>query len=106
MSPKPQVPLSSLHRELSHLAFAVKEAFDDILCEVKVVWDANLYLQVHIETRAKNTRLVADRLAHGILWGPYNYRFKSSSYQTHVPEDTWIVIVGYPDMYFKEATDA
>lgn len=95
MSLQEPVPLSDVRSELSCLLFAAKEAFDDFNWSIdfQITYNSYTYLQLEarvygtVEEKKKRVRLVVDRLAQGILWGEYDYRFMGSSYSTHYTDD-------------------
>lgn len=63
-----------LHSSLATLLFAIKEELGP-LGFPRLTYDLNVYLQVIVETTGKNMIGVCDRLKHGVLWGPFDYRF-------------------------------
>lgn len=92
-----KTPLIDIHAALSHLAFAVGQEFDDIWHDVKIEWNRYTYLTVRVECRGKHVQRVTDRMMHGALNGPYDYRFTVSS-PVGVPDEEWTCVTLYPDM--------
>lgn len=73
--------MMDVHSELSSLLFAVKEELGH-LGYPRLTYSEGVYLQIHIETREKYRDAVVAKLQHGILWGPFDYRFKCIGYPT------------------------
>lgn len=73
--------MMDVHGALSSLLFAVKEELGH-LGYPRLTYSEGVYLQIHIETREKHRDAVVAKLQHGILWGPFDYRFKCISYPT------------------------
>ena len=87
-----------VHGAVSHLAFAVSEEIKPINAGVSIHWDHLTYLSVEIECYERDKQTVIDRLKHGALTGPYDYRF-SLSYPTGGTDPmAWVTIRAYPDM--------
>ena len=89
-----------LHSALSTLLFAVNQALPRG-CHVEARYSQSTYLSVVVECKARHKQLVIDRLHHGILWGPFNYRF-SVSYSTNDPSDDQVV-TGHLDLHNSTA---
>jgi len=96
MTDKPAVSPMDLHSALSKLLFAVDQAMPHG-CNVEARYAQSTYLSVLVECPARHKQVVIDRLQHGILWGPFNYRFSSLSYSTSDPSD-WQTVTGYLDL--------
>jgi hypothetical protein len=64
-----------VHGALSHLVFATGKAMEPFAVDVRVEWRDHTYLTLYIECRAGRAQAVIDRLRHGFLHGPYDYRF-------------------------------
>lgn len=73
--------MMDVHRALSSLLFAAKEELGH-LGYPRLTYSEGVYLQIHIETREKYRDAVVAKLQHGILWGPFDYRFKCIGYPT------------------------
>lgn len=98
MSEGADVSLMKVHSAVSHLAFAVGQTLRPLNVGVRVCWDQYTYLCVHVECYEKDRQMVVDRLSHGALEEPYDYRF-SCSYPTGGTDPlAWIVVKAYPDM--------
>lgn len=76
-----QPSMMDVHGALSSLLFAVKEELGGMGWPT-LSYSEGVYLQIHIETRQKYRDAVVAKLAHGVLWGPFDYRFKFISYAT------------------------
>lgn len=81
--------MMDVHGALSSLLFAVKEELGGLGWPT-LSYSEGVYLQIHIETREKHREAVVAKLAHGVLWGPFNYRFKCIGYPTGniAPDDS------------------
>lgn len=73
--------MMDVHGALSNLLFAVKEDLDG-MGYPRLTYSDGVYLQIHIETRERYRDAIVAKLQHGILWGPFDYRFKCISYPT------------------------
>lgn len=69
------ITMMDVHSALSHLLFAIDQDMP-VGTAVRASYDQHCYLQIEVETTLQRRQLVVDRLVRGILWGPYDYRFK------------------------------
>lgn len=76
-----------LHGALSNLLFAIKEELGPGV-DVRLSYSDGLYLEAIVSCRPHKRQSVVDQLTHGVLWGPYDYRFKGVAYPT-MPVDPW-----------------
>lgn len=76
-----EITAMDLHSALSSLLFAVDQEMGP-LGFVRISYSEYVYLQVHVECRRKNRDAVVAKLHHGVLWGPFDYRFRYISYPT------------------------
>lgn len=86
-----------VHNALSHLVFAVDQALEPFIVEVKAEWQSHTYLSVEVGCYGRNVQPIADRLCHGVLQGPYDYRFRVS-HPMHSHDDEWTWVKAYPDL--------
>lgn len=91
--------LMDVHGELSRLVFAVQQNLEPLMVDVSAEWHNNTYLVVVVECKGKHVQTVADRLAHGILQGEFDYRFRSIARPTGIGPDAWTSVRAYPDMH-------
>lgn len=91
--------LMDVHGELSRLVFAVRENLRPMLVDVTAEWQNGTYLAVVVECHGRNVQTVADRLAHGVLQGEFDYRFRCIARPTGVPDYDWTVVRAYPDLH-------
>jgi len=96
----PGVSMMDIHGALSTLLFAVNEEIEP-WGQVSVTYDNSLYLQLVIETRAKHMQRISDILMHGVLWGPFNYRFRLVSMPQGYEPDAWVTMGAKIDMHYS-----
>lgn len=104
MSGLPRVSLSEVQSALSHLHFAVSGELASIPTrEIMVGYHAwpSLGLYVEVEVKARYSQSVADRLNHGVMNGPYDYRFNAGRELSNDP-DAWVKITAYPRLSHQE----
>lgn len=94
-----QVPLITLHGELSKLHHAVNLLFEDLYVDITIQWRNGTYLTVNVECREKDKQKVVDRLNHGALTGEYDYRFSTGYPTGNIDPDDWVVVTGYVDLH-------
>lgn len=85
--------LIDVHSALSHLLHACQEEFP--FAFVTLTYDNFVGLQVRVEAPLAKRQLVVDRLNHGVLNGPYDYRFTSVSYRptcTKPTQEIWATV--------------
>lgn len=95
-----EVPLGLINNQLSHLHHALDKLFSDRLCTIKLVYRGGrhgLGLQVEIEIKEKFAQQAVDRLAHGALHGPYDFRFRMIGRELNPDPDAWVWVTAMPD---------
>lgn len=97
-----EIGLLDIHAALSTLIFAVKEELDPFIVDVQLRYRDSTYLCVVIECRERHKQAIIDRLAHGVLWGPYDYRFQLSYSTIPVGDHDWTFIEAYPNMHWDQ----
>lgn len=72
---KYDITAMDLHGALSTMLFAIDQELGP-LGYPRLSYTRDLYLQVHVECLFKQAEEVSARLSHGVLWGPFDYRFR------------------------------
>lgn len=90
--------LLEVHGKLSELIHAVKLTLEPLSASVIAEWHEGTHLCVVIECREKHKQEIVDRLAHGALAGPYDYRFSLSYPVSRCNPLDWAEIRAYPDL--------
>jgi hypothetical protein len=83
-----ELTMMQIHGALASLIYAVKEDMP-YGCGVELRYRSGTYLSVEVECSAKNMQCVVDRLRRGVIWGHYDYRFKSVCHPTKGHYDNW-----------------
>lgn len=96
---RPEIPLITIHSELSKLHHAVKLLLDDLYVDITLQWRNGTYLTVEVECREKDKQTVVDRLNHGAVMGEYDYRFTTGYPTGDTHPQTWVTVTGYVDLH-------
>lgn len=93
------VDLFEVHGALATLLHAVNTELKDLGGWAHIEYHHAIYLRVVIEVRERNKQAVVDRLTHGVLNGPYDYRFRVSYPTSKADPYDRVVVHAYPDMF-------
>lgn len=98
MTNLPRTRLGEVQNALSHLHLALSEALEGLYACIDFRYDAypGMGLKVVIECQERNAERVRDIINHGILNGPYDYRFNGTGRRIGQRPDEYVEVTAYP----------